>query len=328
MTWNGVAVFIWLQAEGTWTVDDLGATLRQAREAAGITLSGMAARTPYSKSHLGNVECGTRSVTPDVIRAYERVLGDDMDRRQLLVGAVSALVAAGVPDVASDIAMSVRAQRYGLLASTQTSHAVDKTIAALVSRDTPSVAALTKWARTGSPVLRVSAAGILAKVGSPLLDGQVARHLVADAEVRGLYLTAVASRVFAMLWDEAGQIVSDSAATYADRIAELSVEVANAADAGARWCSIVLLARARPEARDTARLRRVRAVAGRRLDRTAARQVTGRPAAPAGARQASTTVPLVPSPRCTAAIGRAMTDPACIRLPDVPGVSGAAVADS
>jgi len=37
-------------------VSDLGPTLRQAREAAGLSLSGMARRTGFSRSYLGNVE--------------------------------------------------------------------------------------------------------------------------------------------------------------------------------------------------------------------------------------------------------------------------------
>lgn len=36
----------------------------------------MAKRTGYSRSYLGNVETGERQVTPDVVRAYERVLGE------------------------------------------------------------------------------------------------------------------------------------------------------------------------------------------------------------------------------------------------------------
>jgi transcriptional regulator with XRE-family HTH domain len=230
-------------------MDDLGGTMRRAREAAGMSLSGMAQCCGYSKSYIGNAETGVRMVTPGLIRAYERVLGDDLNRRELLIGAVSALVAAGVPDEAQDIAASVRAERYHLLASAQTTHAVDKTIAALVAKDTPSVAALTKWARRGGPVLRVNASGILAKIGSPVLDAQVARHLAGDAEARELYLTAVASRVFAMPWDDAGRIARGSQLT-GDQLDSLAGEIVNTADAGARWCSVVLLSRARPVARE------------------------------------------------------------------------------
>src|SRR5437667_5021457 len=64
-----------LQAESACgPMSDLSRTLREAREAAGLSLSGMAKRAGYSRSYLGNVETGTRPATPAVIRAYERAL--------------------------------------------------------------------------------------------------------------------------------------------------------------------------------------------------------------------------------------------------------------
>jgi transcriptional regulator with XRE-family HTH domain len=158
-------------------VSELGLTLRRARTAAGLSLSGMARRTGYSRSYLGNVETGTRQVTPGLIRAYERVLGDDLKRRELLVGAVSSFLVGAAPDVASDIAHDVSNESYKLLATVQTSHEIDKTIASMVTGDTPSLASLTKWTRRGSPVLRVNATGILAKIGSPTVDNDVVRTL-------------------------------------------------------------------------------------------------------------------------------------------------------
>ena len=74
-------------------MNDLGTQLRLAREAAGISLSGMAARTNFSKSYLGNVETGRRTATADVILAYERALGEAVERRGLLTGLAAAVVA-------------------------------------------------------------------------------------------------------------------------------------------------------------------------------------------------------------------------------------------
>ena len=71
----------------------IGAQLRMAREAAGVSLSGMAARTNFSKSYLGNVETGRRNPGADVVLAYERALGDDMQRRGLLKGLAAGIVA-------------------------------------------------------------------------------------------------------------------------------------------------------------------------------------------------------------------------------------------
>ncbi|MEV6929636.1 helix-turn-helix transcriptional regulator [Dactylosporangium sp. NPDC051485] len=230
-------------------MDELGVTLRRAREAAGYSLARMATQCGYSKSYIGNAETGQRAVTPGLIRAYERVLGDDLNRRNLLIGALSLLAADGIPDDATSIAAAVRAEQHHPLASAQTSHAVDKTIAAMVAADTPSVATLTKWTRVGHPVLRVNAAGILAKIGSPLLDAQVARHLAADAQARDLYLTAVAARVLAIPWDE-GRRIANGSQLEDGQLAALGAEAGNPTDAGARWCSIVLLARMRPHARE------------------------------------------------------------------------------
>jgi predicted DNA-binding protein with PD1-like motif len=53
-----------------------GPALRQAREQAGLSLSGLAKRAGYSRSYLGNVETGVRPATPAVIRAYERAVGE------------------------------------------------------------------------------------------------------------------------------------------------------------------------------------------------------------------------------------------------------------
>ncbi|MGC9665845.1 helix-turn-helix domain-containing protein [Planosporangium sp. 12N6] len=70
-----------------------GAQLRVARNAAGVSLRAMAARTNFSKGHLSNIEAGRRTVTPDVVLAYERALGDDVDRRGLLTGLAATVVA-------------------------------------------------------------------------------------------------------------------------------------------------------------------------------------------------------------------------------------------
>ncbi len=228
-------------------MSDLGPTLRRAREAAGLSLSGLARRTGYSRSYLGNAETGVRPVTPGLIRAYERVLGDNLNRRELLVGAVSSfLVGGAAPDVAVDIAKDVSHESPKLLTRVQTSHDVDKTIAAMIARDTPSLASLAKWSRRGSPILRVNAAGILAKVGSPPIDNDVVQQLKIDPEVRELYSTAVVSRVLGMPWDDAGRIaVSAQPLTNDSQIEPFAAEACNERDSGARWCSVVILSRMR-----------------------------------------------------------------------------------
>ncbi len=77
-----------------------GNDLRLAREAARISLSGMAKRTGISRSHLGNVETGKRAATPKIVLAYERALGCDVQRRGILSGLAAAVIA---PVVAKEL---------------------------------------------------------------------------------------------------------------------------------------------------------------------------------------------------------------------------------
>lgn len=58
-----------------------------------MSLAQMARRTRYGKSYLGNVETGKRRATPGVVLAYQRTLGDDLQRRDLLAGLAAGLVA-------------------------------------------------------------------------------------------------------------------------------------------------------------------------------------------------------------------------------------------
>lgn len=75
-------------------MEEIGAALREAREAAGWSLSKLAQATNYSRAHLGNVETGCRRATPDVVLAYERALGaEHVDRRTLLTGLAASIVA-------------------------------------------------------------------------------------------------------------------------------------------------------------------------------------------------------------------------------------------
>jgi len=228
-------------------MSEMGDSLRAAREAAGLSLSGLARRTGYSRSYLGNIETGTKQPTPGVLRAYERALGDDVHRRELfagLAGLMAGTMADG--DIAADIVRDIIAERSRLLTTAQTSHATDKTIGILVSRQTPCIASLGKWMRTGNPTLRVNAAGILAKSGLHDAANTVAAHLCADADARQLYLTAVVARVLGAPWDDAGHLAR-TASFDEQQIKAIAGEVANSYDAGARWCSIHLVGRTRKE---------------------------------------------------------------------------------
>ncbi|MEV0456041.1 helix-turn-helix domain-containing protein [Catellatospora methionotrophica] len=132
-----------------------------------------------------------------------------------------------------------------LLGRAQTSHATDQVIREYVAQDPQSARSLSAWMASGSsPVLRVNAAGILAKVPSATLADSVISTLRRDEPARHLYLTAVAHRVLRVPWIDAQRIASAPAegATVAEPYsARLAGELRNPRDAAARWCSAVLL---------------------------------------------------------------------------------------
>lgn len=164
---------------------------------------------------------------------------DRVNRRQFLE--LSALTAAH-GKMAAELVASVAAGDVGPLQTVQTTHGTDLVIAALVDR--PSMPRLRRWMRDGaSPVLRVNAAGILAKVPDRDTSYDVATCLAGDAEVQQLYRTAVLARTCALDWPAAERLASDpTAAPNASYVAaRLAREVLNARDAGARWCSAAML---------------------------------------------------------------------------------------
>jgi hypothetical protein len=191
-----------------------------------MSLGDVAAIGHISKGHLHNVEAGRRTASPAVIQAYERALS--MHRRHLfqfaavsLVGSIA--VGADEASTARDMYSTVAAGDDGPLATVQTTHAVDHAIQRLAVRETKSVAQLLSWLHDGSSaVLRVNAAGILAKTGSPELADEVALALLRDADTRRLYLAAVRQRVGV------------------DPL-HLVAELTNPADSGARWCAAWLM---------------------------------------------------------------------------------------
>lgn len=106
--------------------ETFGEVLRSLRDAAGMSLSALAARTHYSKSVLAYVETGQRTPYPDLVAACDEALGtapllgvlrdmdeqgDSVKRRALLTGLTGAASVAGLVGVGAlaDIV------RHGLL---------------------------------------------------------------------------------------------------------------------------------------------------------------------------------------------------------------------
>ncbi|MEV4627630.1 hypothetical protein AB0J90_15225 [Micromonospora sp. NPDC049523] len=142
----------------------------------------------------------------------------------------------------------------GRLETAQTSHATDLVIREFVEHDPASEATLSRWMAMGSTdLLRVNAAGILAKIEAPEIADRVIKALRADDDMRALYLTAVASRVLSLPWAVAGQLARGSGAMPSDAAARLAEELRNPRDAAARWCSAVFLYRVGAASREPVR---------------------------------------------------------------------------
>ncbi|MEV6555629.1 helix-turn-helix transcriptional regulator [Nocardia sp. NPDC051756] len=78
-----------------------GPLLRAAREAAGISLRGMAERTFYSRTYLSAIETGQRPVPAGVSAAYERVLATtDLGRLTAASSSAASVDASALADVA------------------------------------------------------------------------------------------------------------------------------------------------------------------------------------------------------------------------------------
>lgn len=129
------------------------------------------------------------------------------------------------------------------VARVRTTHGADIVTASMA--DKASTVHLRRWMLDGDlTILRVNAAGILAKLPGQGQADQVARVLAHDEEVRPPYMTAVTPRVCAVDWTTAGRIVSQPA-SYSHRADFLATrfarEALNPRGSGARWCPTVML---------------------------------------------------------------------------------------
>lgn len=166
-----------------------------------------------------------------------------VDRRAFISPAA---LAATYGKVASDVASSLAARDPGVLAAVQTTHGTDLAIAHELAGDKAATAHLRRWMTDGeSGLLRVNAAGILAKIPSQSSAETVTRALANDPDTRLLYVTAVVARVGSLDWSAAERITANAGAVDARQArflaARLAAESVNPRDAGARWCSAVML---------------------------------------------------------------------------------------
>ena len=222
--------------------------------------------------HLWQTQAGSahRSAIPspvvDLLDQDPRVRRDaDQNYRFADPGLVEVLVARRIfGDIATGSSQ--------LLATAQTSHTTDLVLSTDTAASDTAQRALRQWTRAGhTAIMRVNAAGVLSKVGDPELSDVVLAALATDQDMRHLYLTAVASRVLNLPWDNAEHLVTRSGYPESDQPAgsrtlthatrQLTAELVNDRDAASRWCAALLLARAPgglPAAERTALARQIR----------------------------------------------------------------------
>jgi hypothetical protein len=103
---------------------------------------------------------------------------------------------------------------------------------------------LRRWLKDGdNPILRVNAAGILAKVPGQIEASHVTAALSQDPDVRSRYMTAVIARVCGLDWALAEQLAGNPAGFSQPLLAaqRFARETFNDRDAGARWCAAAML---------------------------------------------------------------------------------------
>lgn len=214
----------------------LGHLIRDLRQALGYSQGRLAERLSeltgamISREYVSRWECGKRIPSrfwlPHLATAL-RVPLDTLEaervRRRHFLQLAAAVPALGLPGITTDLMTSIAGGDSTPLTSMQTTHGTDLALAELVTTDRASVLHLARWMRDGdSDVLRVNAAGILAKTRVPELHDEVAVVLGHDGDTRTRYAHALTVRA-------GGSVTA------------LADEVHNGRDSGARWCAAWLL---------------------------------------------------------------------------------------
>jgi len=224
------------------SVSEEGAELRTAREEAGISLAQMSERVHYSKPYLSQVETGKRTVTVDIVRAYEKELGpigDDMLRRRDITH--PRVLKAGRPTL-TQLARSIDNGEPGALRNTPTSRAVDFFLAAKLGP--AGTAHLREWVRTGeTSTLRANALAVLSKMSITADIPLIIECLENDEKVRFLSLASEVSKLMRWDWDTCKNVAQKPSATPQPRklAKALTKEALLDSDAESRWCGSHLL---------------------------------------------------------------------------------------
>lgn len=233
----------------------LGRLIRELREGLGFSQGRLAilltevSGTAITREYVSRWERGKRTPShfwiPHLATALQvpaRTLEAETVKRREFIRLATASSTLGVSDpTATELVASIAGGDPSPLATVQTTHRTDLAVSELAATDRASLLRLTRWMTDGNTaVLRVNAAGILAKTRQFDMLDDVALTLRRDDQTRERYVWALTAR--------AGRSVRS-----------LAAEVLNPRDAGARWCAAQLLSQdGSPAAREalTAALRR------------------------------------------------------------------------
>lgn len=224
------------------TAEDVGSTLRAAREDAGVSLTRMAALTHFSKSYLGLVETSRRSATVELVQSYERELGpigDDMLRRKDITHPRTMKL--DRPTL-TELAQSIDGGVPAALENTPTSRNVDFFLASKLGKAGTDY--LREWSRTGrTATLRTNAIAVLSKMAHQEDTDLIVDVLESDEKVQRLSLASEVSKLMQHDWDTCLTVATEpTQAPDPRRLAKaLSKEALLDNDAESRWCGAHLL---------------------------------------------------------------------------------------
>ncbi|MFI6326602.1 helix-turn-helix domain-containing protein [Nonomuraea sp. NPDC050556] len=249
---------------------ELRLTMRLSQPDLAKELKRLSGRDTVTRNHISRWESGGTTPIdwlPHLAMALQvpwQVLEDARLHRRTFLMDIAAfgltpMLPAQIRDVATELFTSIAGGDSSPLATVQTSHVTDLNIAHQVAGDRFTSPRLMRWMDdANSAVIRVNAAGILAKTRDPEHADLVVQALVRDRDSRELYLRAVSARV-------------------GTGLADLVRELSNPRDAGARWCSAILLSQHHSESSRQALIAALRSEPSREIIRSIALSLNGDP---------------------------------------------------
>ncbi|MFD9963099.1 multiprotein-bridging factor 1 family protein [Amycolatopsis sp. NPDC058986] len=220
-----------------------GSRLREERESAGFSLTDMAKKIKFSKSLLGMVETDQRTASPELITAYEKVLGVDMWRKDITHSNLLTVTKAG----RAKLLAGVERGEPGALRNTPTAHRTDVSLGNVVSDKAAEW--FRKWAVEGeTATLRTNSLSVIAKLPGKQNADLVVQVLENDPKVRRLIVASEISRLTQLDWKVALKGADDPTTIPEPRklAAKLAKGAINPKGTEARWACSYLLARMVP----------------------------------------------------------------------------------